>query len=174
MNTLGINLCFVNSKNGNYNLAEKVRTLWQNFNKGKTAWTMTKLKLRYDCVNQIFNPNFSSFWQVLHDIITLFKKYWHILHHLQIMKMIFSKLFLICTCNDPNMVEKLTNLAENLLKSWTPWSLLSLVIRSLPMTCDMWHVTYDMWHVPWEHVKPMWRLVEGTLRHTCSKRGFPQ
>ena len=38
------------------------------------------------------------------------------LHHLQAMKMILLKLFLICTFKDPNLAENLTNLAENLLK----------------------------------------------------------
>ena len=32
------------------------------------------------------------------------------------MKMTFLKLFLICTCKDPNLAEKLTHFAENLIK----------------------------------------------------------
>ena len=40
-----------------------------------------------------------------------------ILLHLQAMKMLFFKLFLICTLKDPNFAKKLTNLAENRFKN---------------------------------------------------------
>jgi hypothetical protein len=66
--------------------------------------------------------SFSSFWQVLHDNTMRFTEYLHILHHLQAMKMTFWKLFLTCKSKNPNLAEKSTSLAENLLKSWTPWS----------------------------------------------------
>ena len=68
---------------------------------------------------------------MLHDIIMLFTKYLHILHHLQAMKNIYSQLFLICTCKDPNLAENFTNLAENQKNSLTPWSLWSTFIPSL-------------------------------------------
>ena len=46
----------------------------------------------------------------------------HILHHLQVMKIIFLKVFLICMFKD-------ANLAENLLNCWTPWSSWSLFFQ---------------------------------------------
>ena len=53
---------------------------------------------------------------MLPNITLLYKKYLHILYHLQGMKMIFFKVFLICTLKNQNLVENLTNLAENILK----------------------------------------------------------
>ena len=41
----------------------------------------------------------------------LFKKYLHIVHNLQAMKRIFSKLFL-CMCKDMNLAEKFKNFAK--------------------------------------------------------------
>ena len=61
--------------------------------------------------------SFSSFWQVLLPCYLP-----SMLHHLQAMNMIFLKVFLICMFNDPYLAENLTNLAENLEKSWTPQS----------------------------------------------------
>ena len=79
----------------------------------------TNLKSRQNSVNQILNPNafFSFLLTGANDITMLYTKYLHILHHLQAMKMIFLKLFVIGTFKDANLAEKLTNLAENLLKS---------------------------------------------------------
>ena len=67
---------------------------------------------------------------ILHTTM-LFTYYWHILLHLQAIKMICLKLFLICKLKDPNLAKKLTNLAENLLKNLTPRSSWSLFFPSL-------------------------------------------
>ena len=93
---LGINNFFVNSEN----LGIRI---WQ-----KKSVNYDKFEITQDWVNQIINPNafFSSFWQGLHDITMTFTYYSHILHHLQAMKMIFLKLFLICTFKDENLAEK--------------------------------------------------------------------
>ena len=45
--------------------------------------------------------------------------------------MIFLKLLMISMFKDPNLTESLTNLAENLVKNFTLWSLLTLVFPSL-------------------------------------------
>ena len=51
---------------------------------------------------------------MLHDISMLFPYYSDILLHIQAMKMIFFKLFLICTFRDQSLAESLTNLEESL------------------------------------------------------------
>ena len=53
------------------------------------------------------------------------------LHHLQAMKKIFFKLFLICTFKDPDLAEKFTYLAENIFFKLTPRSSWSLFFPSL-------------------------------------------
>ena len=79
-----------------------------------------KLEIGTNCVNQIFNLN--AFFFVLftgatcyyHNIYFIYRLWrWH-----------------FCTFKDPNMAEILTNLMENLLKSWTPrssWSFFLLL-----------------------------------------------
>ena len=48
---------------------------------------------------------------MLHDVSIQFTKYLHILHHLLPMKMIVSKLFLICMCKDKKkMAEKINKI----------------------------------------------------------------
>ena len=58
-------------------------------------------------VNQIFNPN-ALFFSLLtgdNDITMPVAKYFHILHHLQAMKMAFLNLFPFCTFKDPKLAE---------------------------------------------------------------------
>ena len=75
---------------------------------------------------------------------TILLCYLHIiLHHVQAMKIVFLKLFLICMFKDANLAEKLTNLAENLLKSWNQWSSWSSFFLSLYSLCPKMGDTVD-------------------------------
>ena len=94
---------------------------------------MTNLKSQQNSVNQIFNPHAFLFF-----LLTGATWYYHAIYIVFTYFASFTgyaddilKWFLICMFKDPNLAENLTNLAENLLKNWTPRSSRSLFFPSL-------------------------------------------
>ena len=73
----------------------------------KNAQIKAKFKFQEDCVNQTFSQNafFSYFLNVLYDITVQFAYYTHDSHHLEAMKVIVSKVFLICMFKDQKLAE---------------------------------------------------------------------
>ena len=140
-----------------YRFCRKMRKLQQILSCDKTAWILYLTHAH----------SFSSFWQVLHNITMLFTYYLHILLHLQAMKMIFLKLFLICTFKDPNLAENLTNLKIFFL-NLTLWSSRSSFFPSLfQMGPKFWaNIGRLFFYIKFLHsiinfyCKPFWRALE--------------
>ena len=91
-----------------------------------------KSQIATNCINPQFHLklSFSPIQQVLQVIFMIFL--WYI-HDLQSFHMIFSRLFVFCTCRAHNLAENKTNLVGNQKKSWlpqNPWISLFASLRS--------------------------------------------
>ena len=86
----------------------------------KSALTKTKFKLRQDYLNEIFTQmhSYSSFWQVLYEIVVLFTQYLHILNQVQAKQIIFLNLFKSFLFKDTNLAATFKKMAGKSLNNF--------------------------------------------------------